>query len=78
MFGQFFKINFYCSIVAFQCCAGFYHRAKGQPYTYIYPLPFGLPSHSGPHTGTGLTLSPHGGTGFCLHFLEPVACTGAR
>ena len=43
----YFKINFYWSIVALQCCVSFYSKKKNQLYIYIFPLPFGLLSHSG-------------------------------
>ena len=41
-----FKINFYWSIVALQCCISFLLYSKvSQSYIYIYPLFFSFPSH---------------------------------
>ena len=46
----FFVINFYWSIDTLQCCQFLLYIKMKQPYTYIYPLIFGFPSHSGHHS----------------------------
>ena len=35
-FYEFFKINFYWSIFALQCCVSFYYTAKWVSYTYTF------------------------------------------
>ena len=41
-------------MVALQCCkAQPLHNKMNQPYTYRYPLLFGLPSHLGYHSALG-------------------------
>ena len=45
-----FQINFYQSIVSLQCCTSLLYSKMNQPYPYMYPLPFGFPSHSGHHS----------------------------
>ena len=44
-----FKINFYWSIVALQCCVSFCWITMCISYMYIHPLFSGLPSHLGHH-----------------------------
>ena len=45
-----FIINFYCSILAFQCCVSFYCTAEWISYTYTYILLLlGFSSHLGHH-----------------------------
>ena len=46
LFSFFFFINFCKSMFALQYCISLLSSKVNEPYIYIYPLPFGLSSHS--------------------------------
>lgn len=54
---NFLKINLYWSIVL-QCVWVSTHSRMNQPYIYVSPLPFGLPSHSRDSLHSALSRVP--------------------
>ena len=69
-----FIFNFYCCIVASQHCVAFCCTAKWVSYThtYIYPLPFGLPSHLGHRRGLIEFAALYGRFSLVIYFVNSI------